>query len=376
MEASKSKPTRDYRSLAKIIISDLLPSLRYVGGMFIVNDFIYTGNSLINRIEHVNDIVLTQNMRDVHSLTECLIDELAYRYPNERTHWPLSYRAILAKSEGPLPPEKWKQGITFHDKQLLSIVNAVLYYPWETQKFFVLSGAGGSGKSTFMEILGHLVDDSIARFTNENISSFDLQTNLQARVVYADDCGGNGFPISPFDLKSIVTHCSVKTNPKNQTMFEIPTPQTMLFFLTNNQLTFDINDTGLLRRIVYVPFDKSQVIREPNYNYIEGLTEDYYNVLARVALNEEFDFLKNHNKFFFVSTFQGLCKINSVWHYLDNTIYNADYKGYQSYMMNEGRKSVYSKPNYDELAKMYDEWKSKAEQLSGGESGEEEEYPF
>lgn len=136
----------------------------------------------------------------------------------------------------------------------------------ELGQFFILTGSGSNGKSTFI----HLIKELIGK---ENISSIALE-EIQHRFKTAemfgklanlgDDISGNYIEDNAV-LKKLVTGESVNVERKGRDPFEFDNYSKLIFSANNIPRINDTTD-GLTRRMVIVPFKAKFSSKDDDYD--------------------------------------------------------------------------------------------------------------
>ena len=123
------------------------------------------------------------------------------------------------------------------------------------QKFFVLYGSAGSGKSTFLNLLSRLLDDHICHFDAAALGLVSDQFALEPfktnpRVAIQHD--GNLSRISDNSrLNSLISHERMVMNEKGKSLYEFKS-EAMLFVGTNLPVRITDSKSGLTRRLIDV----------------------------------------------------------------------------------------------------------------------------
>lgn len=144
------------------------------------------------------------------------------------------------------------------------------------QKFFVLYGSAGSGKSTVLNLISRLMDDHISVFDAAALGRSSDQFALEPfksnpRVAIQHD--GNLVKITDNSrLNSLISHEPMVMNEKGKSLYEF-TPEAMLFVGTNLPVRITDSKSGLTRRLIDVePSGRKLDIRR--YNDIMERIED------------------------------------------------------------------------------------------------------
>ena len=238
------------------------------------------------------------------------------------------------------------------DKQLL-ILYIMLFHP-EQEVFFITTGIGGSGKSTFLNIITQLFENDVASTPLGDLGDkFILAEALKHRLIASDELGTGevNLPI----LKTIVSKQRIQVNEKFGATYTTRA-QSVLFFCCNTAPKLYISDTGTLRRIVY--YSRNTKINNPNPNlktkkYTHDELIDFiccaYNVGQWLYDDENIDKWKDAFK---LETNVYLCNSNSIGLYYKNFKRTGNgfisYADYREFCKDNGYKP-YSRQRYDEI---------------------------
>lgn len=138
----------------------------------------------------------------------------------------------------------------------------------ELGKAFILTGTGSNGKSTYLNMLRHMLG-------KQNISSLDLKklgdrfstVMLFGKLANIGDDISDEFIMDASIFKKIVTGETIDAEQKGQPKFEFE-PYTKLFFSANNipRMGKGRDSTAILRRLVIIPFDARFSSDDPDFN--------------------------------------------------------------------------------------------------------------
>ncbi len=127
----------------------------------------------------------------------------------------------------------------------------------ELGKAFILTGTGSNGKSTFLNMLRHMLG-------KRNISSLDLKklsdrfstVMLFGKMANIGDDISDEFVVDSSMFKKIVTGETIDAEQKGQPKFEFE-PYVKLFFSANNipRMGKGRDSAAILRRLVIIPFE-------------------------------------------------------------------------------------------------------------------------
>lgn len=201
--------------------------------------------------------------------------------------------------------DKTLDKLACHDAQIRSLLEECIGYTFyrrnELGKAFILTGDKSNGKSTFLDVIHHILGD-------KNVSALDLRElgdRFSTAMIFGkcanigDDIGdefmqGNSVAI----FKKIVTGNRVKAEMKGKDPFEF-NPYVKLLFSANDMPRMRDKTGAVLRRLVMIPFNatfsKDDVDYDPyiKYKLIQEDSLEYLIVLAvkglvRVLENSEF----------------------------------------------------------------------------------------
>lgn len=229
-------------------------------------------------------------------------------------------------------------------EEQLVIINRLLV-GGDDEVMFICTGIGGSGKSTFLNIVKRIFDNDVGACTLSDLSGFQLAEAIKHRLIASDEL--NADELDNGALKTLVSRQSVQANPKNQTPYQVKT-QSALFFCCNNPPKVDLSDTGLLRRIVYYKMDKKIENPDTSLQKRDWSYNDLVNIVAH-ALRVD---ITNWRKRFDDDTHHYLLKDNSVWRFREQADTYNDYVS----LCNQARLKPYSEPKYQALCQLIDEW--------------------
>lgn len=140
----------------------------------------------------------------------------------------------------------------------LKLINYLLRHDEEC--FVILTGVGGSGKSTFANVIRQIFDNDVAYMNLEELSNpFMLEEAVKHRLIYSDEL--NSDDIDNGKLKQLFSNQEITVNPKHKKPYRVKC-QSAFLFSCNIEPRIDLCDTGMLRRIIY--FSMNQKIKNPD----------------------------------------------------------------------------------------------------------------
>ena len=285
---------------------------------------------------------------------------------NDSQKWRDTYVAMYGESglwpEMPIIEEAKRTMDQKHDmcyplneKQLI-IINYLLRHDEEI--CFILTGVGGSGKSTFGNIICKIFDDDTAALNLSDLSNeFMLATAADKRLIYSTEI--NSDKLNNGKLKQLFSNEIITYNPKGRTPFQARC-QSALFFNCNVCPKLDLWDSGLLRRILYYSMNKKIENPDTTLNKKEWTHEDVVNIV-RHALSVD---MTNWQKKFEVETRYHLLKDNTVFMFYEK----KDYEAYVSACYSSGMRS-FSEPHWNDIRSLIDKWGGKEYVVSSYQSG-------
>ena len=229
-----------------------------------------------------------------------------------------------------------------NEKQL-KIINYLLRHDEEI--FFILTGVGGSGKSTFGNIICEIFDNDTAALNLSDLGEdFKLATGIDKRLIYSTEI--NSDDINNGVLKQLFSNEEITINPKHKQPYKTRC-QSAFFFNCNKNPRLDLSDTGMLRRILYYSMNEKIKNPDPTLNKKKWGHKDLVNIVAHALAVDMTDWKKDFES----ETRYNLIKDNSVYRFSDC----SSYSDYVSKCKDEGLKA-FSKPNWDNIRDLLKEW--------------------
>ena len=157
--------------------------------------------------------------------------------------------------------DKTLDRISCNDKQIRMLLEEIVGYTMfrrnELGKAFILTGSGSNGKSTFLNMLKHMLG-------RRNVSVLDLKklndrfstVMLFGKLANIGDDISDEFITDTSEFKKIVTGEAIDAEQKGQPKFEFE-PYVKLLFSANNipRLGKGRDSNSILRRLIIVPFN-------------------------------------------------------------------------------------------------------------------------
>lgn len=233
-----------------------------------------------------------------------------------------------------------------NEKQLI-IINRLIVD--NEEKMFILTGVGGSGKSTFANIIKQIFDNDVASLTLDDLGEdFKLATGVNKRLIYADELNSND--LNNGVIKTLVSQQEITVNPKFDRVYKARW-QGRLLFSCNKPPKLDLSDTGILRRIVY--YSMNEKIKNPDISLQkkEYTHEELVNIVAHALKVDITDWDKRFQK----ETRDILKTNNSVWLCKGEHLTTTSYAQYCELTKDKGLKP-FSEPNWEKVKQLLIEW--------------------
>lgn len=262
---------------------------------------------------------------------------------NEPGDWP---RLDILK-EAISSPQKNELVFPLSKKQLI-IINRLLFHPKE-EYMFIMTGIGGSGKSTYLNIIKQLFQNDVSPCSLSDLTNeFNVAEAVKHRLIASDELarGELNLPI----VKQLVSKQMIHCNPKNRTPYDVKS-QSSLVYCCNKAPKLDVTDTGILRRIVYFEMNKKIKNPDPSMKDKEYTKEDLMDIVrAAYALESKWE-NEDWFDYFRTDTHKYLMKDNSVYLCSDCITYDE----YVQLAREKGLKP-YAEPSWIEISDLFKEW--------------------
>lgn len=229
-----------------------------------------------------------------------------------------------------------------NDKQLM-IINYLLRHDEEV--FFILTGVGGSGKSTFANIICEIFDKDVAPLNLSDLSDdFKLATGIDKRLIYSTEI--NSDEINNGVLKQLFSNEELTINPKFQKPYKARC-QSAFIFNCNIPPRLDLSDSGMLRRILYYSMNEKIENPDPSLNKMNWSHSDLVNIVAHALKMDMTNWKENFKE----DTRYNLLKYNSVFRYKEV----VSYTDYVDNCRRDGLKP-FARPKWEEIRLLLIEW--------------------
>lgn len=319
---------------------------------FISGKFFYNDNEIKNIDRYLGKVYYKYtnifiNERDLNYMKNGVINN---PLAEEKIDWPrptIIDEALRLHEEGYTPKQC---PFPLDDKQLI-ILYILLFHP-EQEVFFITTGIGGSGKSTFLNIIKQLFDNDVSSTPLCNLGDpFILAEALKHRLIASDELGTGevNLPI----VKTVVSKQNIQVNEKYGATYTTKA-QSALFFCCNQAPKIDISDTGMLRRIVY--YSRNTKIKNPDTRFKtkkwshEDLI-DFVLCALKVSFIYKEDDIDSWKEAFADETNCYLVTTNNVglyYKHIHNGSHILDYAAYKDYCHSNGYRP-FAKHKYEEI---------------------------
>ncbi|OHR08219.1 phage/plasmid primase, P4 family [Staphylococcus sp. HMSC077H01] len=186
---------------------------------------------------------------------------------------------IIVKNKIPVPyiensyheiTDKTFNKLAVNDHELRNLFEEILGYTLfrrnEYGKFFILTGGGSNGKSSFLKILRALVGDT----NTSSVALKDLNgrfktAELFGKLVNLGDDIGKGFIKDSAELKNLATGETLVVERKGKDPFDLRN-YSKLIFSANEVPRIDDKTDGLNRRLMIVPFKAKFTNKDDDYD--------------------------------------------------------------------------------------------------------------
>ena len=275
---------------------------------------------------------------------DSIIDNLFTTNVND--WWPDLPRVVKARKLGPLP-KSTVLPFPLDEKQLI-IINRLLFHR-EGNNLFITTGIGGSGKSTFLNIVKQLFDNDVSPASISELGNeFTRAEAVKCRLIASDELSAG--ELNNAALKSMSDHNDIYCNPKGTKGYATKC-QSQFIWSCNKVPRIDATDSGILRRIIF--YERNTKILNPDASLSKKIySEDELLTIARVALAYEDE---NWIEVFEDETHKLIMKDNSV-----NLCPATTYQEYVDSCKNKGLRA-FSEPNWLEISNLFEEWTNQAQ---------------
>lgn len=245
---------------------------------------------------HIMSKSYTTTAKDTKDITDAFV-----RMYNIAAEWPA--------------PQLWIDAQTFNrdvklkfdfDDKIYKIINLLLTSNGY-ERFFILYGPAGTGKSTVLNLIKQIFDNDCGVFSLSQLCErFAPSEACQYRLITHSELDTN--EINSNRIKSIISREDGTVERKGQQPFNIKW-QSRLLYACNEMPWIDLGDTGLMRRIVVFKMDKPFKKFDKNVrDYVYSPEELKY--IIHKALNMD---MTNWFEDFRRDTFEAVTEHNPVY---------------------------------------------------------------
>lgn len=293
----------------------------------------------------VNPIYLAKEAEDADKAMAYFIGA----YGNPRGKWPespaVSRGLALLKSCGmdssKLPP----MALPLTHQQLI-VLNRLLYGGEEIM--FIATGTGGSGKSTFGNVVAQCFGNDVAFLNLQELSDdFHLAMGVGKRLIYSDELNAEAMKSNV--VKVLVSKQDTMINPKYGKPYSVRWQGT-LFFCCNKPPRMDVSDPGLMRRICYFYMNKRIANPDPSIQKREYSREEIDRFVAHALAEPTANWFEEN---FMKDTHKAIESTNPVW--LLRNRHRGDYGQYKLGCNSAGYTPV-SEGRFAEIWQVFQEW--------------------
>lgn len=258
--------------LAEIMYRD---GIRFISGKW----FDFDHNEIDNPRRHILNTGLAVSSNQAQAVVDAFVD----LYNDPMGKW---YDMRILTDAGVWAAELMDNGydlppLTYPltEKQLL-IINRLLTH--EDELMFILTGVGGSGKSTFANIVCQIFDGDVGYANLDELSNdFKLGQVINHRLIFSDEL--NKEELKDSTIKRLISNQSITVNPKFGKPYQMRC-QSVFMFNCNIAPRVNILDTGILRRIIYYSMDTKIENPDPTLGHKTFDKWEIYNIICHATL--------------------------------------------------------------------------------------------
>lgn len=283
------------------------------------------------------------NMDNVRTLKEAFVA----LYSEQNGTWPEMPIIKEARELTELKPMVFP----LTEKQLV-FINRII--KGEDEMMFILCGVGGSGKSTFANIVKQIFGNDVASLNLSDLSNdFKMATGVDKRLIYSDEL--NSEDLDNGMIKTLISKQGVNINPKFEKGYQTRW-QSTLFYSCNRPPRLDLSDSGIVRRICYFSMDKKIENPDIRLQKREYTHEELVNIVAhalRVDTTNWFDLFKEETR--------NILKVNnSVWLCKRGDLEHTPYLEYVELAKLKGLRPL-SEPRWQDIKDLLLSWEKESD---------------
>lgn len=248
------------------------------------------------------------------------------------------------------PDKEFHRTNLTHEQKL--IIKNLLFEP-NSEVMFIIYGVGGSGKSTYLNLIKQLFDNDVSSIQANGLATdYNRYIALRHRLICSDELGSE--TIDNQYLKQIISKQQVSVRSLYCNPEEIIS-QSRVIYSSNNPPSLNVSDTGILRRIKYYKMDKKILNPDTSMNRKVYTPDELLNI-ALECYHEEGN-LDEFNE----DTHEAIMLGNSVYKMMKfnrdrNDYYSDNYNNYRVFCGENGYKP-FNRDNYDKIYELIKEWK-------------------
>lgn len=272
---------------------------------------------------------------------------------------PLAEEAL---KKGPLGecPDVFK---FINDPRKILIINRLVFHPYDNNKMIIICGVGGSGKSTYLNVIDQCFQGDTSHTDLSSLLSDNtiMATALQSRLILSDELRGEDVT-NPM-IKQIINQQKITTRKVFEGAREINS-QSQLIFATNKPPRFDITDSGMMRRVLFYRMDKKVGHPEVGLDKKKFSDDELVELLRYSLIFDDQHVIENQLECkpwdsFFEKDTRGLikdcCHIVTYRQYEKDATLCKDYYTYSRWAKDHGYKA-YNYTNFLDINGVLDEW--------------------
>ena len=212
------------------------------------------------------------------------------------------------------------------------------------ERMFITTGVGGSGKSTFLNIIRQIYGNDVSACPLSDMSGYNLSEALKHRLIASDELSSDD--LDSRALKTIISRQPIQINGKFERPIQI-TAQSALFYCCNNPPRVDVDDTGILRRIVY--YEMNEKIKSPDFTKRSQVYtyDELVDIVAHAFMTDITDWFEEFKaetrKYITINNSVYICRKCATYAYYRD---ECRYRGLKAYSM----------PRWEKIKNQFDEW--------------------
>lgn len=340
------------------LIKTVWPSLEWVSGKWFLE------GKAIPEAEVTRMIITTPKVRCklTKSLTpqngeSAFIDEFG-----REGRWlplPLSQQAMRLGSIGEMP----KTFNFINDPRKILILNRLIFHPYSNNKMIIICGGGGTGKSTFLNVVDQCFEEDSSHTDLSSLLSDNtiMATALESRLILSDELRGE--EVTNPAIKQIINQQKITTRKVYDKARQIDS-QSQLIFATNKPPRFDITDSGMMRRVLFFKMDKKVMKPEIGLDTKKFTSEEIVELLRFALIFDDQDVRANAmqgrpwESFFEKDTrefVRSCCHVSLYRKNEENEVLRTDYYNYQRWAKDHGFKP-YNYSNFLDVSAVLKDW--------------------